>query len=57
MFLGRDASKSFISGEFEKFDEDSDDVMSLSPSEVLSLYEWKKFYDKEYIFKGLAVGR
>lgn len=56
-FAGRDASKSFITGEFEVFDETSDDVLSLKPSEVLSLYDWKKFYDKDYIFKGYAIGR
>ncbi|XP_055911395.1 neuferricin homolog [Eupeodes corollae] len=56
-FAGKDASKSFITGEFQEFDENSDDVMALKPSEVLSLYDWKKFYDKEYIFKGLSIGR
>lgn len=56
-FAGRDASKSFITGEFEEFNESSDDVMSLKPGEVLSLYDWKKFYDKEYIHVGSAIGR
>lgn len=56
-FLGQDASTSFISGEFETVTPNLDDVLSMKPKEILSLSEWKKFYDKDYIYKGKLVGR
>lgn len=57
-FAGRDASVSFITGEFEVFVEDeADDVLSLKPSDLLSLSNWQKFYEKDYIYKGKLVGR
>lgn len=56
-FLGRDASVAFITGDFETYTDKSDDILQLEPSELLSLYNWKKFYDKEYIYKGKLIGR
>lgn len=29
----------------------------MKPQELLSLNDWKKFYDKEYIKKGVLIGR
>lgn len=31
--------------------------MSLEPREILSLHQWKDFYDKDYVFKGHLIGR
>lgn len=56
-FAGRDASVAFITGDFETYTDKSDDILQLEPSELLSLYNWKKFYDKEYIYKGKLIGR
>ncbi|XP_054728518.1 neuferricin homolog [Anastrepha obliqua] len=57
-FVGRDASVSFINGEFESYDEEkSDDVVTLRPSDLISLENWQQFYRKEYIYKGKLIGR
>ncbi|XP_050331029.1 neuferricin homolog [Bactrocera neohumeralis] len=57
-FVGRDASVSFINGQFEKFDEDeADDVVSLRPSDLISLENWQQFYRREYVYKGKLIGR
>lgn len=57
-FAGRDASVSFITGEFENFDaEKADDVLSLKSSELLGLANWQKFYESDYIFMGKLIGR
>ncbi|XP_023302535.2 neuferricin homolog [Lucilia cuprina] len=57
-FAGRDASVSFITGEFETFvEEEADDVLTLKPSELLSLANWQKFYDSDYVYKGKLIGR
>lgn len=57
MFAGKDASALFISGDFTEYNENSDDVLKLSLSDLLSLFNWKKFYEKEYIYKGKLIGR
>lgn len=54
---GRDASVSFISGDFENVTDTLDDVLSLEPREILSLKQWKEFYDKDYKLKGRLIGR
>ncbi|KAG4077855.1 hypothetical protein HA402_013789 [Bradysia odoriphaga] len=56
-FAGRDASVSFISGDFENITDTLDDVLSLEAREILSLKQWKEFYDKDYILKGRLIGR
>lgn len=57
-FAGRDASVSFITGEFENFIEDeADDVISLEPSQLLGLSNWQKFYESRYVYKGKLIGR
>jgi len=57
-FVGRDASVAFITGDFESFIEDkADDVLSLKSNDLLSLDNWKKFYDKDYVYKGKLIGR
>lgn len=55
-YAGRDASQSFITGDFSA-NNLSDDVSKLSGDELLSLEKWKEFYDKEYTKKGKLIGR
>ncbi|KAF7284824.1 hypothetical protein GWI33_021581 [Rhynchophorus ferrugineus] len=55
-FVGKDSSRSFITGNFDENDI-SDDVNGLSPDELISLNNWLKFYKKEYNKVGLLVGR
>lgn len=54
---GRDASVAFISGDFETVNDALDDVLTLGPPEILSLKQWKAFYDKDYLPKGRLIGR
>lgn len=54
---GRDASVSFISGDFETVSDTMDDVLTLDARSILSLKQWKEFYDKDYILKGRLIGR
>ncbi|XP_030563140.1 neuferricin homolog [Drosophila novamexicana] len=57
-FVGRDASVSFVSGEFEHYDpKTADDVLSLKPSDLIELAKWQQFYEKEYTYKGKLIGR
>ncbi|XP_070699307.1 neuferricin [Pempheris klunzingeri] len=53
---GKDASLAFITGDFS----DSgltDDVSSLSPLQVMALYDWLAFYQRDYQTVGLVTGR
>lgn len=34
-----------------------DDVLTLDARSILSLKQWKEFYDKDYILKGRLIGR
>ncbi|XP_012265794.2 neuferricin [Athalia rosae] len=55
-FVGRDASLAFVTGDFT--DEGlTDDVSSLTPSQIKSLHDWGQFYAKDYVYKGKLVGR
>lgn len=57
-FVGRDASVSFISGEFENYDPKvADDVLTLKPDDLIGLAGWRDFYQKDYIYKGKLIGR
>ncbi|EDW82422.1 uncharacterized protein Dwil_GK25798 [Drosophila willistoni] len=57
-FVGRDASVSFISGEFDEYDpETADNVLTLKPSDLIGLATWKDFYTKDYEYKGKLIGR
>lgn len=61
--LGKDASVAFITGDFEKDPNaeqkyDDDDVLKrLKPQEIYSIFQWQKFYDKDYTFVGRLAGR
>ncbi|KAH8408957.1 hypothetical protein KR009_004545 [Drosophila setifemur] len=57
-FVGRDASVSFISGEFETYDpKTADDVLALKPDDLIGLANWRDFYQKDYVYMGKLIGR
>ncbi|XP_070773094.1 neuferricin [Enoplosus armatus] len=53
---GKDASLAFISGDFTERGQ-TDDVSSLSPQQVVALYDWLSFYQRDYQAVGLVIGR
>ncbi|KAM4727146.1 neuferricin [Anableps anableps] len=53
---GKDASLAFVTGDFTKRGL-IDDVSSLSPLQVVALYDWQAFYQRQYQHIGLVVGR
>jgi predicted heme/steroid binding protein len=59
IFAAKDASKAFITGDFEEGsnDADIDDVLTLSGHDLLGVNNWQKFYEKTYTFKGYLIGR
>lgn len=54
-FVGRDASRAFVTGDFQR--DLTDNVHGLSNEQYASLIEWTNFYHKEYTFKGRLIGR
>lgn len=46
-YVGQDASRSFITGKFDKEDI-SEDVADFNNEELRSINHWLKFYKKEY---------
>ncbi|XP_062844326.1 neuferricin [Trichomycterus rosablanca] len=55
-FAGRDASKAFVTGDFTE-EGLTDDVSDLSPSQIVALYDWLAFYQKDYTPVGRLIGR
>ncbi|XP_006806834.1 neuferricin [Neolamprologus brichardi] len=53
---GKDASLAFITGDFTESGL-TDDVSSLSPLEVVALYDWLAFYQRDYQHVGVLIGR
>ncbi|KAI3373445.1 hypothetical protein L3Q82_022047 [Scortum barcoo] len=53
---GKDASLAFITGDFTESGL-TDDVSGLSPPQVMALYEWLSFYQRDYQTVGLVIGR
>lgn len=49
---GKDASLAFITGDFTETGL-TDDVSSLSPLEVVALYDWLAFYQRDYQHVGM----
>lgn len=48
----------FISGEFEAKDTvENDDVLTLTPRDILGLVQWADFYATRYRFVGYLIGR
>lgn len=56
-FAGRDATNSFISGDFDTISDDMDDVLKLPPRDILAVWSWQKFYEKDYTYVGKLIGR
>lgn len=52
-------SRAFVTGEFDKkSDKDTlDHVLSLSPTELVDLKNWRDFYKENYDFVGRLIGR
>ncbi|XP_060911865.1 neuferricin isoform X1 [Labrus mixtus] len=53
---GKDASLAYITGDFTERGL-TDDLSSLSPLQVVALYDWLAFYQREYQAVGLLIGR
>ncbi|XP_068187707.1 neuferricin [Antennarius striatus] len=53
---GKDASLAFVTGDFTESGL-SDDVSSLSPLQMMTLYDWLDFYHRDYRPVGLVIGR
>ncbi|XP_034034876.1 neuferricin isoform X1 [Thalassophryne amazonica] len=56
LMAGKDASLAFITGDFTEGSL-TDDVSSLSPVQVVALYDWLAFYQREYHPVGRLIGR
>ncbi|XP_059208104.1 neuferricin isoform X2 [Centropristis striata] len=54
--VGKDASLAFITGDFTESGL-TDDVSSLSPLQVVALYDWLAFYQRDYQAVGVLTGR
>uniref|UniRef100_A0A6M2DF14 Putative heme/steroid binding protein n=1 Tax=Xenopsylla cheopis TaxID=163159 RepID=A0A6M2DF14_XENCH len=55
VFAGRDASKAFITGEFENLIDN--DVLTLEDKDIIALRSWLGFYYQEYKFVGRLIGQ
>lgn len=56
--IGRDATKAFITGEFDSSNlSDLDNILNLSPKEIFDLKQWNVFYNKQYVHVGYLIGR
>lgn len=51
-FSGKDASVAFVTGDFTESGL-TDDVSSLSPLQVMALYDWLAFYQRDYTRVGM----
>lgn len=49
---GKDASLAFVTGDFTEIGL-TDDISSLSPLQVMVLYDWLAFYQKHYQAVGM----
>ncbi|TRY99309.1 hypothetical protein DNTS_003997 [Danionella cerebrum] len=54
-FTGKDASRAFITGEFTEAGLSSD-VSDFSESQIVALYDWLSFYQRDYTPKGKLIG-
>lgn len=55
-FLGKDASRAFVTGDFTEAGL-TDDINDFDDEKMLSLSDWLNFYDKEYSLIGVVEGR
>ncbi|CAG9860723.1 unnamed protein product [Phyllotreta striolata] len=56
IFVGCDASRSFVTGKFS-IEDISDEVADLSKEDLRSLNHWVRFYKKQYTHVGVLLGR
>lgn len=56
VFVGKDASLSFITGEFDE-KKLTDDISTLSTQQIKMLDDWARFYNEHYTYKGKLYGR
>jgi hypothetical protein len=54
-FVGRDASRAYVTGDFKN--DLNDQIDDLSDTQIADIFNWKKFYDETYTFVGLLEGR
>ncbi|KAG7483728.1 hypothetical protein MATL_G00041360 [Megalops atlanticus] len=55
-FAGKDASRAFVTGDFTETGL-TDDVSDLTPSQVVALFDWLAFYQRDYEPVGRLIGR
>lgn len=55
-FTGKDASRAFITGDFTEAGL-SNDVSDFSESQIVALYDWLSFYQRDYTAVGKLIGR
>ncbi|XP_065226961.1 neuferricin [Planococcus citri] len=55
-FIGRDASRAFITGDFSESGL-TDDVLDLPLQDLRHLKEWLKMYEDKYKYKGKLIGK
>ncbi|XP_056603288.1 neuferricin isoform X1 [Triplophysa dalaica] len=55
-FTGKDASRAFITGDFTDIGL-SNDVTDFSEPQIVALYDWLSFYQKDYTPVGKLIGR
>jgi hypothetical protein len=57
IFSGKDASRSFVTGDFQN--DLTDDIADLRPEDIASILHWREFYEnhKDYKFVGVVAGR
>ncbi|KAJ8412356.1 hypothetical protein AAFF_G00126920 [Aldrovandia affinis] len=55
-FAGKDASRAFVTGDFSETGQ-TDDLSGLSPTQIVALFDWLDFYQKDYEPVGRLIGR
>jgi len=55
VFAGRDASRAFVTGEFDKNKKDLDDVSTLSNRDLKAVDDWRVFYLEHKAYRRMGV--
>ncbi|XP_021185130.3 neuferricin homolog isoform X1 [Helicoverpa armigera] len=56
-FIGKDGSRSLVSGDFQDESNERDHVMDLSCTEILTVINWRDTFKKKYKQVGVLIGR